>query len=355
VLATRRRRLEQVHARLLPAPVTTRHGGAAPGLIVRFMDPGVPVRVLEHVWDELDDVRGELTQWLRGCARHELPTIRVRAAVAVGMIAARSFEVMRASVISPWAAAKDSHLRDAAAVALNSAAQEEPRLAPAIRSLVLAWASEDQQPALRAGAARAWRVLLDDDDSATDLLDSLADSDSADVAESICQSMAEYLTLDKESQQRHAIALLHSWTQSRDPQRRLVGEMAFLYAAADLVENRPGDAPGEEDVWPALLAIAARDPMQQEELASLWQAALCSSDVYEAAQTILAEWAYMAEPISRARRALGRLLAAASKTGRSARIIRYQAAQWTGTGKAKGAPETSRVVTRYLNGRDNKR
>jgi hypothetical protein len=375
ILATRRRRLERLRAMLLPAQVATRHGGAPPGLIVRFQDAGAPVRVLEYFWNELDEIRGMLTDWLRACARHELSTVRVRAAVAVGILTARSFDAMRASVISSWVAARDPDLRDAAAVALNSAAQEQPALAPAIRNLILAWAAEDERPPVRAGAARAWRALLDDDGSASRLLDSLATTDNADTIEAICLSMAEYLAIDDERRNREAIGLLHSWANARDPDRRLVGELAFLYAAGDLVERRTGGAAQEgtvlegtvledtvledtvqqEEVWPALLATAARDPPRQEELAALWQGALCSPDVYEAAHAVLGQWASMAESVPAARRALGRLLALAAGSDRSTRIIRYLAAQWALADGAAHAPETSQVVIAYLEGRTNGR
>ena len=233
-------------------------------------------------------------------------------------------------------------------MALNNAAQEEPQLALAIRNLVLAWSAEDERPSLRAGAARAWRALLDDDGSAVSLLDSLAATDDTDIIEAICLSTAEYLAMDEDHRQREAIGLLHTWARSRDPDRCLVGELGFLYAAADLMEKRAGATTQGEEVWPALLAIAARDPMRQEELAMLWQAALCSPDVYEAAHVVLAQWAHTAEPLPAARRALGRLLALAGRTDRSARIIRHQAMQWARADGAGGAPETSRVVTAYL-------
>ena len=237
-------------------------------------------------------------------------------------------------------------------MALNNAAQEEPKLAPAVRNLVLAWSAEDERPSLRAGAARAWRALLDDDGSAANLLDSLAATDNAGVIEAICLSMAEYLALDEDHRRREAIRLLHTWARSGDPDRRLVGELAFLYAAADLVEKRPSGTTRQEEVWPALLAIAARDPMRQEELATLWQGALCSPDVYEAAHVVLAQWAHTAESVPAARRTLGRLLALAARTDRSARIIRHQAAQWARADGVGGAPETSRVVTEHLEGRN---
>ena len=39
LLSTRRKRLELLHSTLKPAPISTRHGGAPPGVVVRFQDP----------------------------------------------------------------------------------------------------------------------------------------------------------------------------------------------------------------------------------------------------------------------------------------------------------------------------
>jgi hypothetical protein len=368
LLATRRKRLDLLHATLKSAPVSTRHGGAPPGVVVRFQDPDLPVRVLRHTWDELDAIRGELTAWLRGCARHDLPTVRVRAAVAAGVLAARSFDTMRSQVISSWAAERDTRLRDAAAVAVNVAVKEDDSLAEVIENLVRAWAADDQPPNLRASAARAWRTVLDQDNSATELLYSLADTDSGAVVEAICASVAEYLTLDDERDYRAAIALLLRLAQSREPQRRQVGELAFLYAAADLIAWRPdgsvhggapaspqrsdpASAPDGGHFWPTVLSIAARDPMRQQEIAALWKSAVCSPDVHEAAHAVLAEWANTVEQIPAARRALGRLLAAAADTPRSARILRYQTGTWKSGRGGQAAPNTASDVLAYINER----
>jgi hypothetical protein len=361
LLSTRRKRLELLHATLKPAPISTRHGGTPLGVVVRFQDPDFPARVFRHTWDELDVARGELTGWLRVCARHELPTVRVRAAVAVGVLAARSFDTMRAGVISPWARERDARLRDAAAVALNAAAEEDDSLAEAIKNLVRAWAAEDQPPTLQASAARAWRTLLDRDDSAAELLHSLADTDSGAVVEAICVSVAEYLSLDDERDYRAAIALLLRLVGSPEPLRRQVGELAFLYTAADLLEWRPDGSldggslasngrSGSDSAsdgghfWPALLSIAARDPMREQEIAALWKVVVCSPVVHGAAHAVLAEWANTVEPVAAARRALGRLLAVAADTPRSARILRHQAKSWQSGRGGQAAPNTARDV-----------
>jgi hypothetical protein len=367
--ATRRTRLRLLHATLTPGRVSTRHGGAPPGLEVRFREPGFPARVLMYVWDEFDAARTELTDWLHACARHDLATVRVRAAVAVGVLAARSFDVMRSQVIAPWAAERNYQFREAAALALHAAIDADRRLSESIRNLVRAWTLESQGPQLRASAARAWRTVTDEDGSAPELLYSLADTDSAPVVNAICDSVAEYLTLDEKNGYQSAIALLLRLVSATEPCRREVGERAFLYAAADLRIWEPDRGldpgapqgtqagspagPGDQGVsWPALLSIAARDPVRQHEIAELWKTAVCSPEVHEAAHAVLAEWALLVEEVPTARRALGRLLAAAAGTPRSARILRYQANTWTtARDGAQTAPNTASDVLAYINER----
>jgi hypothetical protein len=345
---TRKKRLEQLHCMLVPAPVNTRHGGAPPGLIVRFQDPGVPAQVLGYAWDELDGMRSQLVKWLRGCVRSESPTVRVRAAVAVGVLAARSFDTIRAEIITQWATDKSSVLRDAAAVALDTAVREEPRLAKAIQNLVNSWQRADLS-ALRATAARSWRTRLSVQGSAARMLSELALTDDLDVLEAICVTVAEFFASNEDERIKEILSLLTAWLRSRNRQHVLVGELSFLYAAADLIERRPViGSEGGATVWPALLAFSARDPMQQHDVALLWGQVLGSSETYEAAQSVLFEWAYTVEPVPAGQRALGRLMFAAATSVRLTRIIRYQANVWASAREGRTAPEASAAVLAHL-------
>src|ERR1039457_6072613 len=184
-------RLDGLHPTLQPSRVAPRHGGAPPGLVVRYKDAGIPARVVNYAWDELDGIRAELMAWLRHCAVHELATVRVRAAVAVGVLATRSFDMLRADVLYSWASQRNQWLHDAAAIALDTAAEEDPGLLAAVRNLVTAWASEGEQPSLRASSARAWRTLLDEDGTAARHLHLLAATDDVGIIEVICASAAE--------------------------------------------------------------------------------------------------------------------------------------------------------------------
>ncbi|GAA4902913.1 hypothetical protein [Streptomonospora salina] len=351
--ATGEKRLARLHAARFAEEVSARYGGV-PGRVVRYLDPGVPRRVLEQVWAEYDQAQAELPAWLRQCARNELPSVRVRAAVAVGVLAEAAFDTVRTTVLQQWAADTDPRLRDAAATALSTAVRQ-PCLDQAVRDLVRGWAAEQGSTALCATAARAWTVLLDDgaegDEPALRLLDQLADVDGTQVVEAICLSIAECLAMAGDSRHRQAFALMRNWTAAREPRRRVLGELAFLYAAADLREERRGDEQdGAPHSWPALLAMSARDPVRQREIAALWETVLNSSGSYETAYGVLGEWARAADPDPAARRAFARLLERVSARPRARRIVLFLADRWTRSGEA-AAPRSAAEIRALLNGK----
>lgn len=346
-------RLTAIHATLVESEVATRHGGAR-GQVVRYRDQGVAVKVLEHVWSEYDRMRLVLPNWLRDCAVNELPTVRVRAAVAAGTLAKQSFETVRAQILSPWAADERPELRDAAAIAVRVAAVESGH-ARAAHDLVRGW-SFDGNPRLRATAARSWRVIfeLDGTEAAWALLHDLANTEEAAVIDAVCRSLTEYMALEKGRYYRDALDLIDQWVRSgsHGPRRSLVGEVAFLYAAADLVDHIPAVAGGSgEWIRPTLLTAADLDSRRREEVALLWMKVVNSPDVYEAAHDILAEWARLVESDPQGRAALGRLLRVASTDRRTQLIIRKQAENWMAATGGRGASLAGQDVLIHLGDR----
>ncbi|AKA08617.1 hypothetical protein SAZ_10755 [Streptomyces noursei ZPM] len=344
-------RLRDIHATIVESEVETRHGGAR-GRIVRFQDPDTALQVLEDVWAEYDAVREVLPEWLRKCATHDLPTVGVRAAVAAGVLAQRSFESIRAQVLMPWAMAREPGLRHAAATALYVAA-EDPAHAPAVRNLITAWSTAGTPSRLRAVAARAWRVLFENDgtEPAWALLHALAAAEELDVVDAVCTSVTEYMALDGGQHQHEALDLVDQWMASGryGPARLFVGQLCFLYAANDLLVQGPTEAErGDAPSWPAVLRAAAGDAAVERHIAVLWESVLNSAEVYEQAQEILAKWALLVEPDDHGRRALAHLLATSVSTRRTERIIRYQAAAWARAGTGPGAPLTAREVLACL-------
>ncbi|MFJ4617602.1 hypothetical protein [Streptomyces sp. NPDC088812] len=344
---TRTARLDAVRAALVDSEVATRHGGAR-GKVVRFQDPGTARRVLDHVWSEYDEIREALPGWLRDAAARGLPTVGVRAAVGAGTLARHSFETVRARILRPWAADKDAELRDAAAIALGVAARESGH-ALAAYNLVMAWSADDHSPELRATAARAWRVVFeqDGDENAWGWLHQLAGTQHVAVIEALCRSLTEYMALDGGRYRSDALDLLDQWavTGLHDPQRRIFGELAFLYAAADLVGPPPPSPAGRPTppgapVWPALLTATAHDPVQRADIAALWRQTVNSALTYGMAHDVLTDWARLVDHDPRGREALAVLLAGVAADRRTRVILRHLADGWVRGTAGRTAPRS---------------
>jgi hypothetical protein len=336
LVGIKKQRLRRLQAHVVPSTVQTRVGGA-PAEVVRFRDASLQERYLLHFWHEYDDARPVLLAWLRLCARHELRSVRVRAAVATGMLTTRSFDHVRALVIEPWAADKEPQLRDAAAVALRSAVTKEPELRTPIRDLVRSW-SLDGSRQLKATGARSWRIEHDaaGPDAALALLEQLSDSGHFEVTEAICDSISEMW--EAEGEQLEAPARLLRWLKKND--RKETARLAFLLAAADLVRQIDGVS------WPTLLYLAATNPVRHKEIAELWRDAVNAPRLHPAAKEILAEWAYTAESMPLLCRSLGRLMASTAADKRSFLIIDREAKNWAKGPRA--APAASAEVRRAL-------
>ncbi|MFA1543434.1 hypothetical protein [Actinomadura monticuli] len=339
---TRSARLRAIGAHLVRSELPARHGGTAPGLVVRFEEQGLARRLLRLVWEEYDPIRPQLLNWLRLCVRSEVPTVRIRAAVATGILAAESFDQIRSAIILPWARSDDDEARDAAATALSVVA-ERPELRDAVTGLVNAWSADDTRPLLRATAARAWRVTLDGDGDgdgngaqgcadALTLLEQLAKDDRAEVKEAVCTSVAEMLEYRDGAFASAALGLLTDWVSSRRPGVRVTGRLGFLLAAADLGQF------AADGTWrPTLLCHAERDPAMAHRIVRLWHATLNSADLHDAAKDVLGEWARLLEETPSGPDLLGWLMGAVGFDPRTGRIIHITASRWSHAPKSKVA------------------
>lgn len=344
---TRSARLREIEAHLVESELPARHGGTAPGRVVRFQEPGLARRLLLHVWEEYDEIRPELLNWLRVCVRTEVPTVRIRAAVATGILAAESFDQIRSAIILPWARSENDEARDAAATALGVAA-ERGELRDAVTGLVNAWSTEDTRPLLRATAARAWRVTLAGGAArncaeAVTLLEPLAGDDRAAVKEAVCTSVAEMLEYRDGVFASVALDLLVDWATSRRPGVRVTGRLGFLLAAADLGQI------AEDGAWrPTLLCHAAADPASAHKVVRLWHATLNSPDLHEAAKDVLGEWARLLEETPSGPALLGWLLAAVGFDRRTDRIVRITVSRWSHAPKCEAAVRAALDARRTL-------
>lgn len=339
---TRSARLRALGAHLVRSDLAARHGGTAPGLVVRYRERGLARRLLLHIWAEYDAIRPQLLNWLRLCVRSEVPTVRVRAAVATGVLAIESFDHVRSAIILPWARSKAVESRDAAATALSVVA-ERTELRNAVRELVTAWSTDAARPRLRATAARAWRVTLNSDrapDGAAALLRRLAADDSAEVVEAVCTSVAEMLEYRDGAFATTTLDLLTAWVTGGDHDARVTGRLGFLLAAADLVH-----VASDGSARPTLQIHAERDTTTASKVMRLWHATLNSTDLHEEAEEVLAEWARTADRTPNGPALLAWLLTGVAFDHRTHGIVRLAASRWP------HAPNSSAAVLAALAGR----
>ncbi|NEA24275.1 hypothetical protein [Actinomadura bangladeshensis] len=346
--ASQRRRLDAVRARLVESDVSMRHG-RAPGKVVRYIDERAPYRVLMLVWRQYDEIRSELVEWLRECARSDTRSMRVRTAVATGVLATESFDYVRSKIIVPWAGSPNDALRFVAAKALQLAA-EDPRLTQMVRNLIASWSSEDEDgPELAATAVRAWKVELDaaGPQAVAALFERRAGTGNPGVAVAVAESVAEAFADSKGAYAPELLAMLRRWTGGRDLMRTIVGTLSFLETCVDLVERVPTPS-GETVVWPALLRLAVQDGRHQRDIAALWELSFNSAELHEAAAAALDVWARMAErdPVVRGR--LARLLVASISRERTERLVRRRAAAWADPRAGAIAPRTARELLSIL-------
>ncbi len=118
---------------------------------VRFEEAGRGHALLNLIWEEIDELRQPLTDWLNDLAQLSDVNLRYRVAIAVGVMAQRSFPSVFESLIKGWALDRDKPARQTADLSLSVAALA-PEVADAVSSVLIKdWSAENATiPQLRA-------------------------------------------------------------------------------------------------------------------------------------------------------------------------------------------------------------
>jgi len=343
--------LVRLRATLAATSVETRHGAVAPASVARYVDESYPRRVLLRAW-KVNQVQPRMLAWLRLLGGHSIETVKVRAAVATGALAALAFDVVRAEVLMPWALSDEPEERDAAAIALHDPAADE-RLADAVNRLVQSWMWDDDNPRLQATAMRAYGASLGERDlpEALRRLDELADTDDLRVLNAICHSVCELLLrADSPHTETRVLEQLMRWTSGPRSEagraRARTGWFAFLIAAAGLVSHLPSPT-RKQLIWPALLRIATADQRRRAEIAYLWESAL-NAELWEAAQDVLDIWARMLDELPRAQEAFAQLVVDQAQSPRTLTILRRAADSWQKADPDPFAARTAQTVLAHI-------
>jgi hypothetical protein len=139
---TRRNRVKEVCARLVAVHEATEIG-RSPVEVVQLDNKDLQFEVLRYVWQEFDDARRPLLEWLHDLGRHPNEDIRYMAAGAVGGLSTYDFEYVLREVLLRWAQHDDWRCRTSAAVAFGAPAQV-PESSGLVLELLREWSGQRQ-------------------------------------------------------------------------------------------------------------------------------------------------------------------------------------------------------------------
>lgn len=313
-----------------------------------YREPGYPGRVLRFVWRERDAARAALIEWLRHLGASPNLVVRVRAATAVGVLACEAMDYIYQHVIVAWASSDDPVIRDSAAIAFGSLA-DDPELRPTVRSVVTDWAKDDTNWKLQAAAARAYgRVLgLDSPSAALRELGRLADLDDFDVTIAVANSYCELVLEGTTALSIRVMGEIERLAGGRKRDGQITGRLALL--GLSNLRGAPPDLSEHEErfaAWPTLLLLALANATLAESAARLWQLSLHDPDIGPMVIRSLDDWATDAEEIGELRSSLVAFLRWVAADERARQSVLRRARIWMA--REGQAPETGRSVLEDL-------
>jgi hypothetical protein len=254
---------------------------------VQFKDPILRSAILDRVWNELDELRGPVRDWLDALGGDPNPEVHERTAEAVGYLASHGFGYVYDLVIVPWTR-RSRTTRGAAAVALGALARDE-RFTRQVLALLSQWArwgdhAQRQTAAMAHGRAVGPRM------PATALRElrrlAMRDEMQGPVADELCELVRRW-------RHREVVEALGEWTLRPERATWSEAERRVVYTGlrAFLVSTRVFDEYKDKGLWPILLALAEEDPDARGRVVVLWQRALADDDLADDAAAHLCGWA----------------------------------------------------------------
>lgn len=142
--------------RLRNARATETQESPAKPKVVKLDDPNLAYEALRFIWREYNDWHGYLIEWLTDYAAGQPVEIRMRAAVAAGVLAKEDYVVVRNRLLLCWVNAEQNgdQYRAAVGMALGCVILDQ-QWRDEIRDLLKEWAISND-PARRWAAARAY-------------------------------------------------------------------------------------------------------------------------------------------------------------------------------------------------------
>lgn len=303
---------------------------------VEYQNPHNSLSVILHAWSNYQ-IQDALLQWLEELVDDEMELVSIFAGRALGVLATQSFDYIVTRIFLPWASHERAHRRAAVAYALRFVAADA-RLRPNVKSLVLSWYANRDDPALQSTAARSLGLALSSYDPmvASEALDRLSIVDDIRVTVAIGDAFADLLSdaydyFTAGEADGLALFVLGRLREALDqPDRTAMAQLVFLILAdgLNIRIRKAGESPFIS--WPFLLRLGQRIPAARTALIELWRYVLNDGRFPHESEQVMARWALAAEGDTEMREAFLRLIRAMVRGHERTRaIVSRYTTDWT--------------------------
>ncbi|MER6667813.1 hypothetical protein ABT256_24915 [Amycolatopsis japonica] len=253
---------------------------------VRFHDDRFPRQLLDHICDQYSEEFEIVREWLTELGAQNNDRLRMRAAVAVGLLSVYDFPSIYSKIIDAWVYANWREPRWAAAAAMQIPSRD-PALSRVVSRLLTDWIKKDWSLAYRRAAAKALGATeaMSADKVLSLLKHAARQKDlilSYMIGESICR-------LFRQPEQRPAVLdSLLDWTAGeRYPYRRETGLRALIIISRCLDDV---DVVESVEEWPIFLWVADQDTRQREQILTLFGRVLIAAGFMQHGYARINNW-----------------------------------------------------------------
>jgi hypothetical protein len=343
---SRREWLHKLRARIKETTIQGPYGPSR-AEAVEYRDPDYAVKVIRRAWSDFE-VQDVLLAWFGELADDPSEQLRIAAGMALGRLAAWSFDTFCSGVLESWATGRHRARREAVAYALRVVIAD-PGLRENVTQLILAWYA-GHSPFAQATAARAYGVAYGalDARAAFEALDRLTVVDDIRVATAIGDGVADLVAAGDDDFAGYVLPRLAD--SARQQGRTGAVQLVFLILADGLVARAQGgpQAPGSIS-WPLLLHLTTRLPQVRSAIVTLWRCVLNEALFHDEAEQVMTRWAAAAEGDPAVREAFLRLARAIARDDeRSLMILDRYCALWVSADNLSPLPIVSSALQTVL-------
>lgn len=349
--SVRSQRLKEVCAHLTQGYKFAEYG-RVPIELIKMDNPAFQPAVLSYVWNELDQLRTLLLEWLFELGLHTKSNFEVssRVAAAVGKLSTYNFDLVLEKVLCRWALNEDQDVRALTAIALGVPALEDI-LAPQVLKLLHHWSTVDNVfLQWTAAVAYGGYVGLRFPDTALQNLLTIVQSENLELLMQVYNSVISLFQAGEDKHEYYFMVLdaLHLWTDAKSKVTTLFGLIIFLALMRE-AKTKPLSDPDDIE-YPTILWLAKKDEIYRSKIANLLRRSLKLKPTRKLALEALHDWLEFVDDDHRLYDTLGKIIFVliAHGTSREKERMFTYLSRWASSERLNAAGKILSVIKKRL-------